>query len=454
MTFSDDALHNPWTDAGAAALLKAVFEAADVMAGVFELLDDDYRYVIANRNAAAFYGLPPEGLNGRCGRELGLSEAQIAQRMSTLRRCWKSGETLTREYEFTGPDGRRGWFLGTFSPLAGRTPRVSFVLIDVTARRAAQEEAERQGARLQLALSAAGLGLWEYDIRADAVTWDARTRELFGVEPDAAIDFASYMARLRPDEAPMMRAAYQAALRGENGGRYSVEHRTRARDGSERWVRSWAQVLFGADGQATHVLGTIQDISEEVAARERQALMVAELNHRVKNNLATVQSMAAQTARGARDLASFKADFEGRLVALARTHDVLTQNAWTGAELSVLAARELEAFRGRVGVEGGAVQLTAGQAQAIGLILHELATNAAKYGALSRPAGRVEVSWGVAGGVLRLTWREAGGPAVSAPARTGFGTRLMQKLARGDLRGAARAEWAADGLRFELEAPL
>lgn len=454
MTGSQDALADPWTDVAGAALLKAMFEAADVMAGVFELLDGDYRYVIANAATAAFYGLPPEGLNGRRGRELGLTEAQVGLRLATLRRCWESGRTLTREYQFGLPGGRTGWFLGTFSPIPGAAPRVSFVLIDVTVRHEAQQEAERQGARLQVALSAAGLGLWEYDLERDVIVWDQRTRELFGAEPDGPIDYAAYVARLPEGERPMMRAAYDAAIRGENGGRYVTEHRTTARDGTVRWVRGAGQVLFGPDGVASHVLGTVQDITEEVQARERQALMMGELNHRVKNNLATVQSMAAQTARHAIDLRAFTEDFEGRLVALARTHDVLTHNAWVGAELSVLVARELEAFRGRVRMAGPKVQLAAGQAVALGLMLHELATNAAKYGALTTADGRIDIAWTVTGGELALSWTERGGPTASAPVHAGFGTRLIGSLARSDLQGRTETAWRPEGLRFELKAAL
>ncbi|HVI33811.1 sensor histidine kinase [Phenylobacterium sp.] len=454
MTGSQDAVADAWTDVAGAALLKAMFQAADVMAGVFELLDGDYRYVIANAATAAFYGLPPDGLNGRKGRELGLTEAQVRLRLATLRRCWDTGRTLTREYQFGLPGGRPGWFLGTFSPIPGPTPRVSFVLIDVTARHEAQRDAERQGARLQLALSAAGLGLWEFDLQRDVISWDQRTRELFGVEADAPIDYAAYAARLLEDERPMMRAAYEGAIRGENGGRYVTEHRTTARDGTQRWVRGSGQVLFGQDGVASHVLGTVQDITEEVQARDRQALMMAELNHRVKNNLATVQSMAAQTARHATDLKAFTEDFEGRLVALARTHDVLTHNAWVGAELSVLVARELEAFRGRVRTSGPEVRLTAGQALAVGLMLHELATNAAKYGALTTTDGRIDVAWSLVRGELALTWTESGGPLVSPPVHAGFGTRLIGGLTRSDLQGRTETVWRPEGLQFELRAPL
>ncbi len=454
VTLPEDALEDRWSEAGGPALLEAMFEAADVMAGVFELLEDDYRYLMANRNAAAFYGLPADGLNGRCGRELGLSEAQIDERLGTLRRCWDRQTTLTREYEFRLEGGKSGWFLGTFSPIPGRKPRVSFVLLDISARREAQREAAQQGARLQLALSAAGLGLWEYDLTLDQVSWDARTRELFGVAADAPIDYATYVSRLRPDEAPAMRAAYEAALGGLNGGRYVTEHRTTDREGVERWVRGSGQVLFAPDGRPTHVLGMVQDITEEVEARERQALMLAELNHRVKNNLATVQSMAAQTARSAASLEGFVDDFEGRLVALARTHDVLTQNAWTGVDLSVLANQGLRPFGGRVAIEGPPVRLSASEAQAIGLVLHELATNAAKYGALGAPDGRVEVRWAAANGALSLSWIESGGPPVRPPSRQGFGSRLIASLSKGDLKGRAQTTYAPEGVRFELQAAL
>jgi len=454
VSLADPPASSSWTEVADAALLKAMFEAADVMAGVFELLENDYRYVIANRNVCAFYGHQPGGLDGKTGRELGVNEPQIGERLRTLRKAWTSGKTITREYRFALEGGRSGWFLGTFSPIPGPEPRVSFVLVDVTARVEAELEAKRQQARLDLALSAGGLGLWEYDIAADAVRWDARTRELFGAPADGELDYAAYQRLLDPEESARMRPAYEAALRGENEGRYQVLHRARGRDGRERWIRGFGQALFGPSGEPTHVMGTVQDVSDEIAAQDRQAMMVAELNHRVKNNLATVQSMAAQTARRAGSLESFMADFEGRLVALARTHDVLTHNAWTGAELGVLLSRELSAFAGRVNLQGPVLDLSATQALAVALIVHELATNAAKYGALRTGQGRVDVDWRVEGDRLVLEWTERGGPEVVPPKATGFGSRLIRKLAKGDLEGEAVMDYAPEGLRFRLAAPL
>ncbi|WP_257839161.1 sensor histidine kinase [Phenylobacterium sp. J426] len=439
--------------AAEAALWRAMFESSGLMAGAFELLEDDYRYLLANPKTAAFYGLAPEDLIGRTGRELGVGEPHFTTRMKTLRHCWRSGETLSREYAFDHA-GRSGWFLGTFSPIPGEVPRISFVLVDVTERKLAQLEAQRQQARLELALSAGGLGFWEFDLARDVVTWDDRTRELFGVAPDAPMDYATYAARLRPEEAPEIRARFEAALKGEGGGRYSVVHRVEGRDGLTRWVRGHGQVLFDPTGAPTHVLGTLQDVTEEVQHRENQALMLAELNHRVKNNLATVQSMAAQTARRAESVPQFFADFEGRLLALARSHDVLTLNSWAGAELSTVLERELAAYSDRVRLRGPKVQLDAAGSVAMAMVAHELATNAAKYGALSSQDGVVEVVWTREGPRLALTWTERGGPPVTPPAALGFGSRLIAKLAAGDLRGSAEPAYEPEGLVVRLTAAV
>lgn len=218
----------PGPNVGGAALLKAMFDAADVIAGVFELLDDDYRYVTANRNAAAFYGRGEGGLDGLTGRDLGLTQEQIQARLTMLRACWNAQESQTAEYPFQLEGGKRGWFFGTFSPMPGDRPQVAFVVLDVTARHQAQRDADHQKARLALALDATELGLWEYDLAADQIDWDRRTRALFGVAAETHIDFAIYAAAVHPDDFHLVEAAYGGALAGENGGAYVVEHRTAA----------------------------------------------------------------------------------------------------------------------------------------------------------------------------------------------------------------------------------
>ncbi|WP_332766915.1 sensor histidine kinase [Phenylobacterium sp.] len=448
-----------WSGIGGAALLKAMFDAADVMAGVFELLDDDYRYVTANRNAAAFYGRGEGGLDGLTGRDLGLTRAQIDVRLTTLRACWAAQEARTAEYPFSLEGGRRGWFLGTFSPMPGERPRVAFVVLDVTARHQAQRDADRQKARLALALDATELGLWEYDLAADLVEWDARTRILFGVDAETTIDFATYAAAVHPHDFHLVEAAYGGALAGKEGGAYVVEHRTAAAGarGSAAWVRGAARVVFAEDGRPRRVIGTAQDITAQVVARERQDLLLAELNHRVKNNLATVQAIAAHAFRSAGDdPATFRRAFEERLQSLARGHDLLTRNVWETAELTEIFAAALAPFDQtcvRLHGEAGRVRLRPDLAVSLVMVLHELATNAAKYGALSAPGGEVAIDWSLQPQGLRIFWRETGGPPVSPPEREGFGSRLI-RTALGSFGGSANLAFPAEGLICEMTAPL
>lgn len=304
-----------------------------------------------------------------------------------------------------------------------------FIIIDITEQHVAQIEAERQGARLTLALNATELGLWEYDVAADRVDWDARTRRMFGLPPTGDINYATYAAAVHVEDFPATRVAYEAALNGENDGHYVVEHRTTSagENGSAVWVRGAARVSFDGQGRPVHVIGTSQDISAQVAARERQDLLLGELNHRVKNNMAAVQAIASQTMRGAPDdPVAFRAAFDSRIQSLARGHDLLTRNIWEAADLRDVIEAALAPFAADgFDIQGADAPAPLGPEMAVNLVmvLNELATNAAKYGALSG-AGRVSIAWGVDGERLQLHWCERGGPPVKPPERTGFGTRL------------------------------
>jgi PAS domain S-box-containing protein len=427
-------------------LLRAILDSSDVLSGVFELEADDYRYAAVNRATAAFYRRAPEQMVGRSGRDLGLTPEQIAGRMEVLWECWRTRSPRRREYRFEH-DGVAGWFLGSFAPLKGERPRVGFVLIDVTRQKLAEEAAADHRRKLEVALDATELGLWEYDIAHDRILWDPRMRALFGLAADTPIDLALYDALLHPEDRAAVRAAYTAALQGEGQGRYQVTHRNA--DGS-RWLRGSCQVIFGEEGRPERILGTCRDITAEVAAREQEGLLIAELNHRVKNNLATVQSIAVQTARSAPSLRGFLDTFEGRIVALARTHDVLTARAWCDADLAEVIARETVAYGDRVRLQGPPVPLSSHQALALGLIVHELSTNAAKYGALSVPAGSIDIRWTADDAGAEVAWDEAGGPPCAAPQTLGFGTRLMTKLARGDLGGDIAFDYPSRGLAVRL----
>jgi two-component sensor histidine kinase len=229
-------------------------------------------------------------------------------------------------------------------------------------------------------------------------------------------------------------------------------------DGSWRWLSAWGLVEFegqGAKRKPVAIAGASRDLSERKQAEELQRLLANELNHRVKNSLATVQSIINQTLRDAVDIKSARTAVSARIVALAGAHDLLTDRSWAGADIADLVARAVAPFVSRqIIFDGPSLDVLPNQALALSLALHELATNAAKYGALSRPEGRVELSWKAQNGQLNLSWRESGGPHVVPPTRRGFGSRLIENALSRDLDGQTRLEFAPDGVRCWISAVL
>lgn len=200
------------------------------------------------------------------------------------------------------------------------------------------------------------------------------------------------------------------------------------------------------------------NVTDDVLNAQRQKLMIDELNHRVKNTLATVQSIAMQTARSNTDPKAFAESFQARLMSLSHTHDLLTRSHWEGADLADILHHETEAHEShRITANGPHVSLGSAAALSLGMIFHELATNAAKYGALSSPGGRVLVDWSVAqqiDRVLTLTWKEVGGPPVTVPERRGFGSRMVERNVHHDLAGQVDMNYAPEGFRAAFTIPL
>jgi PAS domain S-box-containing protein len=229
----------------------------------------------------------------------------------------------------------------------------------------------------------------------------------------------------------------------------------------ERYVDFIYQPVRERNGTVSGILCQGTDVTDRVLYAARQRLLLDELNHRVKNNLAAIQSIAAMTARGSETMLAFQQTFQARLTALARTHDVLARNAWEATDLGALLAAALRPFgEARIVLRGPEVLVSARQASALGMIAHELAANAAKYGALSTEGGRVEVTWDEArvegeGRLLRFEWCEFGGPAVAGPpVRRGFGSRLIERSAAADLGGTVRLDFRPEGLCCSISAPL
>jgi two-component sensor histidine kinase len=202
------------------------------------------------------------------------------------------------------------------------------------------------------------------------------------------------------------------------------------------------------------------DVTERKEAERQQKLLIDELNHRVKNTLATVQSLITQTARSTDDIGEFQKAVEGRILALSHAHNQLSERRWGDAELNHLLRSGLEPYlaKGNVLLSGEPVRIAPQAALMISMAVHELATNAAKYGALSSTKGCIDLSWVVeadgAGPILRLRWHERNGPPVIRPTRKGFGTRLLERGIEAELGGSTLTEFAAAGVRCEIKVPL
>jgi NO-binding membrane sensor protein with MHYT domain/two-component sensor histidine kinase len=284
---------------------------------------------------------------------------------------------------------------------------------------------------LSMALRAGRMGYWEMDIPRRRLALSEQGRGLLGFAPDAPFD-QSMVAGLMTFESSARR---QAALdRSINEGvDYEVDYELL--DG--RWLEVRGLMILDGGGRPLRLVGTIQDVTahriafQALARSEaRQRILINELNHRVKNTLATVLSIATLTARRSDDVQTFAKAFQARLLSLSATHNLLTAEGWQQAELRDIFRAEFGHYNDdQVLLEGPDIRLGAENVLTLGLIAHELATNATKYGALSRPEGRVRVQWRTDGGTLHIGWRESGGPPVVTPERTGFGSRLITSSA-------------------------
>ncbi len=266
-----------------------------------------------------------------------------------------------------------------------------------------------------------------------------------------------------PDDTDADREGFRKQVAGELEF-YSVEKRFIRKDGRVIWISVRSSPVRTVDGQLLYLVRVVQDISERKAAEQRQKLLVDELNHRVKNTLATVQSLASQTARGAITPEAFREGFEGRLIALSKAHDQLTRHHWESAELRELLSASVAPYVGmgpdRIVLRGEDIVLRPRAVLTLAMAFHELTTNAAKYGALSLPGGRIEIRWQLVPGdaagrrLLRIDWVEQKGPVVSEPETRGFGSKLIEGSVAAELGGNARLAFERGGVRCEIVIPL
>jgi PAS domain S-box-containing protein len=264
-----------------------------------------------------------------------------------------------------------------------------------------------------------------------------------------------------PDDVRLERQQYARQVAGRVD-HYSNSRRYVRKDGRVIWVEVTSSTVRKADDRFGFGVRMVQDITERKLAEQQKRLLLDELNHRVKNTLATVQALAAHTARTATSAEDFRKRFEPRLLALSAAHDRLTSNDWRGANLADIVSGELSAHDvpGAVSCEGPDIILPPRVSLSLSMALHELSTNALKYGALSVAGGHVEVRWQVSRDrsspyptALEISWKESGGPAVTPPSREGFGSRLLRVTAA-ELRGVLDVRWERSGLQWRLSFPL
>jgi PAS domain S-box-containing protein len=304
-----------------------------------------------------------------------------------------------------------------------------------------------------LALAAGQMGSWDWDAASGILTWDEGQHRIFGVDPGSfRVTPENVRALIHPDDWEQLRAAL-ADVKEET---YQTEFRVRRPGGELRWCVGAVAANIDASRRIVRLGGVTVDITERKSAEERQNLLVREVDHRARNALAVVQSIVRLTRAESKE--AYIAAVEGRITALSRAHVLLSQARWQGANLRRILDEELAPYRRgeveKITASGAEVFLEPATAQILALALHELATNAAKYGALSSAHGRVLLSWELETDRIALQWIENGGPVVRPPVTEGYGTRVISASVERQLEGSATFDWRPEGLHFRMSIPL
>ena len=336
-----------------------------------------------------------------------------------------------------------------------------FTLKDATRSGAIAEAAlVREEKRRAIALDAASLASWAWDIRTDMIECDVLMSELFNLPRSTRLRARDILTAIDPRDVYQTETRFRDALTGSDD--YFGEYRVKGFH-PPRWLATRGRVIErDGDGKPTLIFGVNYDITERKLGDERQRLLLRELNHRVKNTLATVQALATQTVRHARQPSEFLEAFGARLQALGVAHSLLSDREWRGIGIRELVQIEVKPFdnaaQPRMTISGADLLLSPDQAVGLGLILHELASNALQYGSLSVATGKVDLGWKAQGrkGARRLvlTWRESGGPQVTPPERHGFGSILIRRSLAKVISSEVTHEFRPEGVYAEISMPM
>jgi PAS domain S-box-containing protein len=436
--------------------------------------DREGRVIEYNRRAAELWGdnIGSDGSHTRfCNaHKLFLSDGTpLPQDWSPMRELLQSQETV-RDRTVIVEDQDGGWatLLVNVEPVFDERGAIAgavtyFQETSGPQRVEAHLQASANERRLREMLEALPAAVYTTDTQGRLTFYNEAAARLWGCRPE--LGSAQWCGSWRlcwPDGTPMQHDECPMAVAIKHNrptpGAEAVAIRP---DGSRVPFLAYPTLLRDASGTASGAVNMLVDITERKQADARQKILLDELNHRVKNTLATVQALAAQSLRNADAPEDQRRAFEARLCALSRTHDQLTRERWEWAELSTIVREIFAPYRttagDRIRLEGAPVRLAPTAALTLAMILNELATNAAKYGSLSVPAGKLDVSWVICGGdgsALWLDWFESDGPPVSPPKHRGFGTRFLERGVTQQLQGTAEIDFDPGGFRCSMRIPL
>jgi PAS domain S-box-containing protein len=335
--------------------------------------------------------------------------------------------------------------------------QIASISIENAARAKVQSEIEE---RLRATQEHVNIGIAETDAAGRFITVNSGFSAVTGFSRDELLRLTIFDLT-HPDGVEAERTVHERQVAGELRT-YSLEKRSIRKDQSAGWLAVSATAVFDDDGRFQYSVRVIQDIDQRKRHEQRQALLVRELHHRVRNTLATVQALVGATARSVTSIREFNRSFSARIAALAKTNALLTEDYWQTVPLRGMLMNELQPFgerrHQRFKLDGPAVDVSADLAIPLSMALHELTANAARYGALSVRQGCVSVLWTVVTCEgkrrLHLEWVELNGPPVEEPTHSGFGSVLLQRIFPSQCQAEVRLEFGRAGLRFEMEAPM
>lgn len=372
------------------------------------------------------------------------------------------GETYEHEFRIVRPNGEvrtvhdRGLIERTND---GSVRRMRGLNVDITDLRQKELETKaklRQSeARLQLAYEVADIGAWDLDLRKRRSVWSAGLYNLLGLEQAQPASDQLFFEHVHPDDADWLRERFAESIAARTN--FDEVFRVLRSDGEARIVAGKGRVVEEIDGEPTRMIGVNYDITERMEAQEHGNLLMQEVNHRFKNMLSLVQAVARQTMQSQSE--GFLERFNARIHALSAAQDMLVHNKWTGVDVEALVRSQLahlkDAIGRRIWIAGPQLRIKADAAQALGMAIHELSTNAGKYGSLSNEKGDVSIDWRLETDLLGqqefvISWIEKDGPPVKEPAHTGFGSIVIEKMTKHALDASVEVKYAPEGLVWRL----